>query len=291
MNAVLAQPDQRSAEWYAARRGRITASRVGAILGVSKYRTRADVLRDMVREWHGAPAEFTGNEATRWGEAHEADALAAYERQAGVMVETCGLVVHPHYDWIAVSPDGLIGRDGLVECKAPFRARYTEPSSEYAAQMQLQLETTARDWCDFAVWTPDGFTVTRVMRDREWFASALPDLQGFIEYLGEECADPERAALHLADKERDDSAWRSAVALYLHAEAELEMAEARKEEARKHLLELAPNGARGCGLQLIKAERSGAIDYARAFKQMLPDVDIEPFRRAGTTVFSVRIDK
>src|SRR5690348_7975827 len=114
-----AQPEQRSASWYADRIGRITASRVGAILGLSKYRTSADVLRDMVREALGAPSEFTGNEATRYGETHEADALDAYEQRYGTIIKPSGIVVHPLYDWLAASPDGLVGEHGLVECKCP----------------------------------------------------------------------------------------------------------------------------------------------------------------------------
>src|SRR5690348_18362681 len=82
MNAVAAQPEQRTADWYASRKGRITASKVGKILGLSKYGTREDAMREFVREFFDAPREFTGNEATHYGESHEADALAAYEHRS-----------------------------------------------------------------------------------------------------------------------------------------------------------------------------------------------------------------
>jgi len=59
--------EQRSNEWFAARKGRITGSAVGAILGLNPWAGRNDVMRRMVREYHNQPSEFTGNSATQWG--------------------------------------------------------------------------------------------------------------------------------------------------------------------------------------------------------------------------------
>jgi predicted phage-related endonuclease len=44
---------QGSDEWKALRVGRVTASRIGSIMGWSPYQTRADVLREMVRQHLG----------------------------------------------------------------------------------------------------------------------------------------------------------------------------------------------------------------------------------------------
>ena len=57
------------------RKGRITASAVGAILGLSKFATADDVLRRMVREHFSAEPEFNGNIATRWGHDNEQNAI------------------------------------------------------------------------------------------------------------------------------------------------------------------------------------------------------------------------
>src|SRR5690606_12583446 len=102
--------------------GRITGSRVAAILGANPYQSRDDVLREMVRQYHGAEPEFSGNDATRHGERHEPDALALYESENGCMTHGGGeLVIHPQHDFLAVTPDGLVGENGMVECKAPYR--------------------------------------------------------------------------------------------------------------------------------------------------------------------------
>jgi len=155
--------EQRSQEWFEARRGRITASSVGAILGNSPNATRADVMRRMVREWHGAENEFTGNIATEYGQRNEAGALAEYMMDTGNKVEAVGFITRE--DWAGASPDGLIGADGLLEIKCPFGLR-DAPSpvpfksladqQHYYDQVQFQLWVTGRDWCAFYQWAPKG---------------------------------------------------------------------------------------------------------------------------------------
>ena len=287
-----AQPLQRTDEWQAVRTGRITGSRVGAILGLSKYRTRADVMREMVRQTLGAEPEFTGNEATRYGEAHEVDAINAYEQLGGHLVLPSPLVVHPQYEWLGASPDGLVGDHGMVEIKCPFRAKYTDPSPEYLAQMQLQMACTGRAWCDFAIWR-DGepLDVARIDHDPDWLPRNLDALQAFhAEYL-DVLSDKELSAPYLADMERDGPVWRAAVAEWQEAQLQLAAAKERDEAARASLIELAPQGAKGCGVQVIKVERAGSIRYADALKTMLPDVDLSPWRGKATTTYQVRESK
>ena len=284
-----AQPKQRNDAWYADRIGRITASRVGAILGLSKYRNRDDVMRDMVREALGAATEFVGNEATRYGEAHEADALEAYEQRYGTIIEPSGVVLHPLYgEWLAASPDGLVGAHGLVECKCPYRARYTTPSDEYIAQMQLQMDCTGRDWCDFVIWREgEMLIVDRIDHDPAWLARNMDELSDFVGKYQEIIADPAKAAPYLADKERDDETWRNVVAEWRDAKRQADEAAEWEKRARADLIGLAPQGAKGCGVTVSRIETEGRVDYKRAITQMLPDVDLSAFK--GNPSVSYRI--
>ena len=287
-----AQPLQRTDEWQAARTGRITGSRVGAILGLSKYRTRDDVMREMVRQALGAPTEFTGNEATRYGEAHEADAINAYEQLGGHLVLPSPLVVHPKYEWLGASPDGLVGDHGMVEIKCPFRAKYTDPSPEYLAQMQLQMACTGRAWCDFVIWRDDEpLDAARIDHDPDWLPRNLDALQAFhAEYL-DAVSEHGLSAPYLADKERDDAEWREAVLAWRNTQANAVSAAELEKAARERLIALAPQGAKGCGVQVIKVDRAGSIRYADALKTMLPDVDLSPWRGKATTTYQVRESK
>lgn len=274
------------------RDGRITGSRVAAVLGLSKYQTADDVMRDMVRAHFGDEPEFTGNEATEWGNAHEADAISLYERELGVMVHGGQeIVLHPVHDFLAVTPDGLVSDDGMVEVKCPYRAHYAhiDERPDYEAQIRLQLACTGRAWCDFVVWRPEGIGLSTVNADPAWLGTHLPTLTAFHESYLATIADPELAARHRASLSRDDAPWADAAATYLaiaklHGEVGDELA-----EARDVLLALAgDHSAQGCGVSVTRAERKGSVDYAKALKANLPGLDVEAYRKAGSVVFSVR---
>lgn len=271
------------------RAGRITGSRIGAILGLNPYSTRSDVLREMVRESHGAEREFKGNEATRYGEAHEPDALAAYEAREGVMTYGGGeLLIHPLHDFLAVTPDGLVGDDGMIECKAPFRGTYTHWNEKpyYEAQMRLQMECAGRAWCDFVVWRDGEIAVSRIERDATWLPSVLPALEQFMADYRAAMEAPES---YLADTIRDDKAWRDAASDYLDTLAALSDIERMMKAKRERLIELAgDSSANGCGVQVIRSERAGSVAYAKAVKELLPDADLSAYTGKPTTVFTVK---
>ena len=179
--------EQRSEEWFNIRKGRVTGSAVGAILGIAPFAKQADILRRMVRDWHGAPSEFTGNIATNWGVQNEAGALVEYEMTTGNTVTPCAFYQFEH--WLGASPDGLVGDKGLVEIKCPFGIRYKHPpvfktakdQTHYYAQMQVQLFCTDRDWCDFYQWTPYGDSIERIDKDESFLATVLPVLRNFYD--------------------------------------------------------------------------------------------------------------
>lgn len=287
MNALLKPMDNGLSEL---RIGRITGSRVGAILGLNPYSKRQDVLREMVREHFNAPREFVGNDATRYGQDKEPEALAKYEAQRGVMTYGGGeCLLHPVHGFLAVTPDGLVDDDGMIECKAPYRGNYTHWNEKpyYEAQMRLQLECAGRQWCDFAVLQRDGtLHVSRLTHDPAWLPSVLPTLQAFMADYAAAIAAPEA---HLADKEREDSAWREAAEDYRTACLHLAAAETAQKAARERLLTLAGDcSAKGAGVQVIRSERAGSVAYAKAIKDLAPDADLTPYTGKPSIVFTVK---
>lgn len=274
------------------RAGRITGSRVAGILGLSPYATRVSVMRDMVRQYLGLPDLFTGNEATRYGEAHEPDALAAYERKTGQFTYGGGeLIIHPEHDFLAVTPDGLVGDDGIVEAKAPYRATYRHHSErmDYCAQMQLQMACAGRQWCDFVVWySDDDAPISRLDYDPGWLPSVLPVLEQFMADYREIIADHARCEEMAGSIERDDTEWAEAARQWLHVKALADDYAALEKQAKAALEALAPGGASGAGVQLTRVERAGSIAYAKALKELAPDADLEPYRGKPTSYFTVR---
>ena len=156
---------QRTAEWFAARVGCLTASRAAAAIErtkagkpTAKYAAMLDEI--IVERLTGEPAEHFETPAMRWGTEHEDEAREAYELATGELVEQTGFVPHPSIEYLGASPDGLIGDDGLLEIKCPNtlthiqRVRAGVVPDEYKPQMLVQLLCTGRKWVDFVDFDP-----------------------------------------------------------------------------------------------------------------------------------------
>lgn len=155
---------QGSAEWKAARVGKVTASRVADVVAKTKTgwgASRANYMAELVAErLTGNAAEAYTNAAMQWGTDHEGEARAAYEFATDTFVEEIGFAEHPSIPMAGASPDGLVGDDGLVEIKCPNTATHIETllgqevPAKYVTQMQWQMACTGRKWCDFASFDP-----------------------------------------------------------------------------------------------------------------------------------------
>lgn len=276
---------QGSKEWFQLRVGRITGSNVGAILGLNPYRTADDVLRAMVREYHGAPSEFSGNQATAYGSFHEDGAISEYTMETGNKVEPCGFFVHPEHDWLGASPDGLVGDDAVIECKAPYSLRDKNPPTfktadeqpHYWAQMQIEMACSGRSLCHFWQWSQHGTRLEVLRIDYAWLADAIPHLREFYEqYLSE--LDNED---HLRER-RHQLAGRKYQRLLDEYDACSEAAKVATDRQKQILAELeqASGGrdAEVCGRLFTRVVRKGSVSYSKVVKEHLPDLDLEPFR-------------
>jgi len=187
--------EQRTEEWFAARLGKVTASRVADLVGKTKTgysATRDNYMAQLVVErLTQTKADSYTNAAMQWGTDQEPFARAAYEAAQGVMVEEVGFVPHPSIEWAGASPDGLVGDDGLVEIKCPNTATMIETllsqkvPGKYFIQMQFQLACTGRKWCDYVAFDPRmpakaQMFVRRVDRDDEYIAHLEEEIAKFL---------------------------------------------------------------------------------------------------------------
>jgi putative phage-type endonuclease len=155
---------QGSPEWFAARCGKVTASRVADIIAKTKTgpsASRENYLAQLVCErMTGKPAESYSNAAMLHGVEQEPFARAAYESAKDILVQEVGFVVHPSIEDAGASPDGLVGLFGLVEIKCPNTATHIQTlldqkvPEKYNTQMQWQMACTQRQWCDFVSFDP-----------------------------------------------------------------------------------------------------------------------------------------
>lgn len=279
--------EQRTPEWYAARVGRITASSVGAILGLSPYMKPQDVMRQMVREYHGAEREFTGNAATEYGVYNEPLALADYEFEYE-KVEKCGFF--PKGLALGASPDGLIGQEGIIEIKCPYSLRdggefkSIDDQPHYYAQIQFQLYCTNRQYCSFYQWSAHGHKLETVWRNDDWLDEYLPIIGDFYaRYLVEREQPNAQYYLEPKHKANGDDIAKELVEQYQKVSEALKDLEAQKKALLDEIVQACgEKDSEINGHKLTKVTREGAISYAKVVKDLLPDADLSAYQGKST---------
>jgi putative phage-type endonuclease len=157
------QTSQHSADWYAQRRNRLTASEFAAILdgrrgALLRQKIDTTATGDRPTQAPVAIAQEDGEMvATSWGHRFEPLTRKIYELElagVGTVCDTLGRFTHQVHPWLSASPDGVVlsgplaGR--LVEIKSPkSRVPGDFVPTDYYVQMQVQMEVCDIDAVDF----------------------------------------------------------------------------------------------------------------------------------------------
>ena len=186
--------EQRTEEWFAARLGKVTASRVADVLAKIKSGESASrknyKMELVVQRLTNKVGESFTNAAMEWGTEQEPFARMAYEAHTGTFVKEEGFVDHPTIEGFGCSPDGIVG-EGLIEIKCPNTANHIETvlenkvPSKYIPQMQCQMACTGAKWCDFVSFDPRvpedlQLFVVRVERDQEYIDAMEVEVKQFL---------------------------------------------------------------------------------------------------------------
>lgn len=156
--------EQLSPEWFAARLGKVTASRLGDLMATNRSGPgagRANYMAELICErLTGKTAERFQSDAMKWGTDNEPNARNAYVFFNDVEVTPAAFIVHPSIAQSGASPDGFVGDEGMVEIKCPQTATHLDTlltetiNLRYIYQMQWQMACTRRLWCDFVSYDP-----------------------------------------------------------------------------------------------------------------------------------------
>jgi putative phage-type endonuclease len=185
---------QQSEEWFNARLGLVTASRIIDIMPSSRgYRASRDnyIAQLVCERLTGQREESFTNSAMQWGTDNEPLARAAYEAVTGVIVDEVGFIKHPEITGLGASPDGLVGSDGCIEIKCPNTATHLrtylkgEIKKDYIYQMQTVMMCAERDWCDFVSYDPrlpDKYCphIIRVERDEKMIDDIITEVESVL---------------------------------------------------------------------------------------------------------------
>ena len=197
---IIESCEQGSAEWLAMRLGKVTASKVSDVLskgrGSAPSKMSETYMIELIAEvLTGNSKPFFENDAMRWGTETEPQARAMYAVNND-FVDVKEVAFVEHNEQVGISPDGLIGEDGLLEIKCPNtttqlkRALSDDYSADYKAQIQMQLWVTEREWCDFLSFDPRldceaGYLQQRVFRDEEYIEEMKVKVYAFVEKMNE----------------------------------------------------------------------------------------------------------
>ena len=189
---------QRSPAWHRWRYAGLGASDIAAILGVSPYTTRAEVLAEKSRPYgEGQPEGRVETFAMRRGNRMEPVARDLFERATGIPVQPC-CVEHGEQPYLRCSLDGLdFWGEILVEIKCPNVIDHEVALAgvvpvHYAPQVQYQLLVTG---CERGYYA--SYSVTKRFTQSQQFA------------LVEVCPDPEAMA---SIAEAAEAFWAEVVA-------------------------------------------------------------------------------
>lgn len=184
--------EQRSVEWRKERLGRVTASRFVDVLGSAA--AQASYARQIRYEMELLKRIKAGEQvplqpdfysaATSWGEKYEPEARAEYEWRHDVSVIVPSFCVHPEYDFVGCSADGLVAIDPIsrigLEIKCPFsqqvhaNARAHGIPPEHMPQVQGEAWVLGCMAIDFVSYDP------RCKGEDQWFEQRIPRNDEYI---------------------------------------------------------------------------------------------------------------
>ncbi|KAF3334237.1 YqaJ-like viral recombinase domain-containing protein [Carex littledalei] len=195
---------QRSDEWFALRKDKLTTSSFSTALGFWSGNRRAELWHEKVFTPETPSFDLSAKAAMNWGVLNEAAAIEKYKSITGRDVAFLGFATHADVGsgWLGASPDGVLGcypDGGILEVKCPFNKGKPELALPWKAmpyyympQVQGQMEVMNREWVDLFCWTPNGSSIFRVNRDRVywelihrilhdfWFGHVVPARQCFL---------------------------------------------------------------------------------------------------------------
>lgn len=272
---------QRTDEWFKQRKNRITGSIAGACLGISKFKKPKDVMRDLVRAYHGLPSEFQGNFATEYGKATEEGAVYMYEMETGNETRECGFFEYE--EWLGASPDRIISNGGVLEIKCPYgkfgTAEFSEILPEYYAQVQIEMLCANAEWCDFIQWSPQGYEIQTILKDHKWLHHNLPRLLEFWEQLQIELHNP----AHLEDKHVMKDELLALAEEYDRLGTIMKETEKQRKELLGQIVEKCEGKDSKIGAyKLTQVEREGSVNYKAIIEEHCPTVKVDEYRGEKT---------
>jgi hypothetical protein len=189
---IISEHEQNTPEWIQERLGTPSASQFSRIVNAKGERSgsRQKYMDELAGEIiSGEQKAGYYNKSMEKGHERELENISMYEFNNNVDVVRVGFCWQDEKKMYGASPDGLVGDDGLIECKnaephvqIERLRKYT--ASEHHRQVQGQMLVTGRKWCDVVSYSR-GFkpVVVRFERDPVFLLKLKIELMAFHEDL------------------------------------------------------------------------------------------------------------
>ena len=284
MNRTTVHLEQNTSVWQAWRQSRFGASDAAAMLGISPYKTREQLLR----EKQGVIAKTSDYQRELYAAGHAAEkAMPHLEDLAGQPITPC---VYEGEDSIAASLDGIsfegtliiehkLLRDSNASRKRFDMAARGELAEHDMAQVQQQLMVSGAEKCWFVVsdGTPENMTIAEVFPNADWFARIRA---GWAQFARDLEATADEVPQILANEYRD-------------LDAQIKALQSQQQAVKEQLIALAEEAGSDSlavgGITLKRIESKWTVDYKAI--PALKDIDLDAYRKPASITWRININK
>lgn len=272
---------QNTPEWHAFRRKRIGGSDAPIIMGVSPWKTPYQLW---IEKTSGVQPSATAPQ--KRGLELETTARQAFEQMTGMVVFP-KVLLHPSYDWMMASLDGIDSQgSAIVEIKCPGRADHEAAKSgkipeKYFPQLQHQLAVTGLKMAIYYSFDGVQGVIVEMKRDEPFITKMIDLEKEFWQCL----VNLQAPSLCARDSvERQDDEWTTMSQKWVTVHRQLKSLEKEEKELRNTLIQMTENkNATGGGIRLTHSLRRGMVQYQQIPE--LKEVDLEKYRKDPTEVW------
>lgn len=280
--------EQNTDSWLEWRRKGIGASDAPIIMGVSPWKTPHQLWEEKM-----GLTQSQGSYITEKGHAMEPKAKANFELEQDDDFPTM-LAVNTNHNWLRASLDGFNKeKNEIVEIKFSGKEDYEnakkgEVPAKYWPQIQHQLLVTGAKVCHYYSFDGENGVSVPVKPDMDYIEYELfPKLLEFWGLITTKTPPP------LTDKDQviiEDKGLLALADEYIKCDEESKALKKKMDDIKKRLSPAIDHPRAKLGrLAITKAYKKGNIDYENI--KELKEVNLERFRKDGTTTVTYRIDK
>lgn len=194
LNILQRKPVTDRKNWLEERKLRLQSSDFGKICKQKK--NKLTLARSLIK------SKELHTDAIKHGIKYEQEAIEKFQQVTGLLTTKCGIIVHPHHQFLGCTPDALVENNEVLEVKCPYTARNQSISVEnvpylylcersgkykldkchdYYYQIQGQLFCSQRNIAHFFVYTMCDFYVIKIEHDNNFTRNMFAQLESFYD--------------------------------------------------------------------------------------------------------------